>query len=81
VRTGTVALPEPGLSLFLTPLPLGERPRIMTSLPFFKGAILVVETEVPAGKPPLDRTAERCASAPAIGVAGAVSVAGVVDSP
>jgi len=64
----------------LTPLPLGERPRVMTSLPLFEGAILVVETELAAGKPPPDRTTERCASAPAIGVAGALAAAGVVDS-
>jgi len=51
----------------------------MTSLPFFNGAALVVETEVATRKPPLDRTAERRASAPAIGVAGALAAAGVVD--
>jgi hypothetical protein len=51
----------------------------MTSLPLIKGAALVVETEVPTRKPPLDRTAERGASAPAIGVAGALAAAGVVD--
>jgi len=51
----------------------------MTSLPLFKGATLVVETEVAARKPPLDRTAERGVSAPAIGVAGALAAAGVVD--
>ena len=52
---------------------------LLTPLPLFKGAILVVETEVATGKPPLDGTAERGASAPAVGVAGALPVAGVVD--
>jgi hypothetical protein len=52
----------------------------MTSLPLFEGAILVVETEVAAGKPPLDRTTERCAFAPAIRVTSALAAAGVVDS-
>jgi hypothetical protein len=64
----------------LTPLPLGERSRVLTSLPLFKSAILVVETEIAAGKPPLDGTAESGASAPAVRVAGTLPVAGVVDS-
>ena len=51
----------------------------MTSLPLFKGAALVVETEVATRKPPLDGTAQRGASTPAIGVAGALAAAGVVD--
>ncbi len=70
-----------GLALLLTPLPLGECSGGVTSLPLFKGAILMVETEIPAGKPPFDGTAEGGASAPAVRVAGALPVAGVVDSP
>src|SRR6266508_1613464 len=70
-----------GLVLLLTPLPLGECSGSLTSLPLFKGAILVVETKVPTGKPPLDGTAEGGASAPAVRVASALPVAGVVDSP
>jgi hypothetical protein len=50
------------------------------SFPLFKGAILVVETEVAAGKPPLDGTAKRCASAPAVRVAGALASAGILDA-
>ena len=68
------------LALLLTPLPLGECSGVLTSLPLFNGAILVVETEVAGGKPPLDGPAERGASAPAVRVAGALPVAGVVDS-
>jgi hypothetical protein len=68
------------LALLLTPLPLGECSRVLTALPLLKGAILVVETEVAAGEPPLDGTAEGGASAPAVRVAGALPVAGVVDS-
>jgi hypothetical protein len=64
----------------LTPLPLGKCSWILTSLPLLKAAILVVETEVVAGKPPLDGTTERGASAPAVRVAGAGPVAGIVDS-
>jgi hypothetical protein len=52
---------------------------LLTPLPLFKGAILVVETEVAAGKPPLDSAAERGAFAPAVRVAGALLVPGVVD--
>src|SRR5713226_514960 len=52
---------------------------LLTPLPLFKGAILVVETEVAAGEPPLDGTSQRGASAPAVGVAGAHPAAGVVD--
>src|SRR4029077_19035531 len=66
--------------LLLAPLPLGECSRILASLPVLKGATLVVETEVTAGKPPLDGAPERGASAPAIRVAGAGPPAGIVDS-
>jgi hypothetical protein len=69
------------LALLLAPLPVGERSRIVTSLPLFKGTILVVKTEVAARKPPLDGTAERNTSAPAVRVAGALAIARVVDSP
>jgi hypothetical protein len=65
----------------LTPLPLGERSRIVASLPLFKGTILVVKTEVAAGKPPLDGTADSTASAPAVRVAGALAMARVVNTP
>jgi hypothetical protein len=82
VLTGTGARPRaPLLSLLLTALPVGERSRVVTSLPFFNGAILVVETEVAAGKPPLHSTAERGTPAPAIRVASALAPAGVVHSP
>ena len=80
--TGTGAcLRAPLLSLLLTALPVGERSQVVTSLPFFNGAILVVETEVAAGKPPLHGTAERGTPAPAIGVASAIASAWVVHSP
>ena len=62
-------------------LPLGERSRVATSLPVFEGTVLVVETEVAAGKPPLHSTAERGTPAPAIRVASALAPAGVVHSP
>src|SRR5215813_14240526 len=61
----------------LCPLPLpfctrafGTRP-----LPVVKGAVLVVQPEEPARKPPLDRTSQRRSLAPAVRVtaAGAVS--------
>jgi hypothetical protein len=64
----------------LVSLPLGKCSRVLTSLPLLEAAILVVETEVAAGKPPLDSTTERGASAPAVSVAGALPVAGIVDS-
>jgi hypothetical protein len=66
--------------LLLTPLPLGDRPAVLTSLPILEGAIRMVETDVSAGKPPFDGTAERGAPAPAVRVAGALAAAGVVDS-
>jgi hypothetical protein len=53
----------------------------MSSLPFFERAILVLETEVAAGKPPLHSAAERGTPAPAIGVASAFASAWVVHSP
>jgi len=65
----------------VTPLPVGERSRVVTTLPLFEGTILVLKAEVAAGKPPLDGTAERGASAPAVRVAGALAIARVVDSP
>jgi hypothetical protein len=68
------------LTLLLTPLPLGECFRILASLPLFKGPILVVKTEVAAGKPPLDGTAECCAFAPAVRVAGALPMPWIVES-
>lgn len=40
----------------------------------------MVKAEIAAGKPPLHRAAKRGASAPAVGVAGALASAGVVDS-
>ena len=52
----------------------------MSSLPFFEGSILVMETEVAAGKPPLHGTAEGGPPAPAIGVASAFATALVVHS-
>jgi hypothetical protein len=52
----------------------------MSSLPFFEGAILVGETEVAAGKPPLHGTAEGGTPTPAIGVASALAFARVVHS-
>jgi len=52
----------------------------MSSLPFLKGAILVLETEVAGGKPPLHGTAEGGTPAPAIGVASAFTSAWVVHS-
>ena len=64
----------------LTPLPVGERSRGLTSLPLLEGAILVVKSEVSAGKPPLDGTAERRASTPAVRVAAALAVPRVVDA-
>ena len=69
-----------GSAFLLTPLPIGERPWVLTSLPLFEGTILVVKTEVAPGKPPLDGTAERGASAPAVRVARALATARVVDS-
>ena len=44
-----------------------------------KDMVLVAKTEVPSGKPPLDRAADHGAAAPAIGVAAAFVVAGIVD--
>lgn len=64
----------------LSPFPLGERPRGVSSLPLLEGAILVMETEVAAGKPPLHDTAEGGTPAPAIGVAGAFAPTWVVHS-
>jgi hypothetical protein len=64
----------------LPSLPVGERSRSLTALPFLEGPILVVETEVSAGKPPLDSTAECSASTPAISIAIAAAVARVVDA-
>jgi hypothetical protein len=52
----------------------------MSSLPFFEGAILVLEAEVAAGKPPLHSTAESGTPAPAIGVAAALASAWVMHS-
>jgi hypothetical protein len=63
----------------LTTLPVGQRSWSLTSLPLFEGAILVLETEAAAGKPPLDGTAERRASTPAVSVAVTRTVARVVD--
>ena len=64
----------------LTSLPLGKCFRILALFPVFEDATLVVETNVAAGKPPLDGAAERGASAPAVRVAGAGPPAGIVDS-
>jgi hypothetical protein len=52
----------------------------MSSLPFFEGAILVMETEVAAWEPPLHGTPEGGTPAPAIGVASAFTSAWVVHS-
>ena len=64
----------------LSPFPLSERPWAVSSLPFLEGAILVMETEVAAGKPPLHGTAEGGTPAPALGVAGAFASTWVVHS-
>jgi hypothetical protein len=52
----------------------------MSSLPFFEGAILVLETEIAARKPPLHGTADRRTPAPAIGVARTFPSVWVVHS-
>lgn len=64
----------------LTPLPFLEGTLRLTQLPLLNGAVLVVESEVPAGEPPLDRSTQRRPLTPAVRVAIAFAVARVVDS-
>jgi hypothetical protein len=71
-----ISLPaaEAGRSALL--LTLLKRAPGLTPLPLFKSRVLVVQTEVAAGEPPLDGTAECGASAPAVRIAGALAAAG-----
>jgi hypothetical protein len=54
--------------------------RVLGALPFRRSTTLVVDAEVAAREPPSDGAAECCALAPAVRVATAHSIAGVVDA-
>jgi hypothetical protein len=65
----------------LTSLPLGKCFRILALFPVFEGATLVVETNVAAGKPPLDRPSQSGSLAPAVGVAAGAQAASTSELP
>jgi hypothetical protein len=64
-----------GLAQALRAFPLAD----LSVCHVVKDSVLVTKPEEPSGKPPLDRSADHGAAAPAIGFTATFVVAGVVD--